>query len=326
MLTFEEPFRLASPCPESIASLFLESEKPPRLSMAMKLYYHVRRYIPVKVRRWLQAIPRANVTKEWYISDRLLVEYERCIGEIEWLSFRNSMWPSGKRSPLVLTHDVDSAEGFAFIPKVLEVEERYNLHSSWFIVPYLYSIDEEMISVLRDRGNEIAIHGYNHDGKLYLSRRIFDRRKSHINAAIRRYDSRGFRGAMMHRNLEWLQELDIEYDASCFDVDPFQPMPGGTHSIWPFAVGKFIELPCTLPQDHVVWIQLREKSNRIWEDKAKWLLKNRGMMLLLTHPDYLVQGDNLRRYEAFLQYVLQYEGVWPMLARELALYCRQKYA
>lgn len=81
----------------------------------------------------------------------------------------------------------------------------------------------ETLNIIRDAGHEIGIHGYNHDGKLYFSKEIFDYRVKYINEAIEKYGAVGFRSPMVHRNLEWLQQLNIEYDASCFDYDPYQP-------------------------------------------------------------------------------------------------------
>ena len=43
-----------------------------------------------------------------------------------------------------------------------------------------------------------------------------------------------------------MRHLEIEYDLSFFDTDPFEPIPGGTMSIWPFFIGHFVELPYTL--------------------------------------------------------------------------------
>jgi len=64
-------------------------------------------------------------------------------------------------------------------------------------------------------------------------------------------------------------------------------MPGGTKSIWPFRAGRFIELPYTLPQDHVLFITLAEQSNTIWKKKTEWLIQHRGMACLITHPEQL---------------------------------------
>jgi hypothetical protein len=145
----------------------------------------------------------------------------------------------------------------------------------------------------------------------------------HINRALKRYGAVGFRSPQVHRNLEWLQRLDIAYDASCFDYDPYQPFPGGTGSIWPFVAGRFIELPYTLPQDHVLFYMLQQKNISIWKEKTKWLAGNHGMVLTLTHPDYLMEKDNLQHYEELLSFLRDLRDAWHCLPREMAAwYCR----
>ena len=67
----------------------------------------------------------------------------------------------------------------------------------------------------------------------------------------------------MLRNLDWLHDLDtLQYDASTFDTDPFEPQPHGRHTIFPFWVPcpngngsglpasseGYVELPYTLCQ------------------------------------------------------------------------------
>src|ERR1700746_3430317 len=42
----------------------------------------------------------------------------------------------------------------------------------------------------------------------------------------------------MFHKLDWLHDLDIEYDASTFDTDPFEPQPDGHGTIFPFWVPK----------------------------------------------------------------------------------------
>ena len=71
-----------------------------------------------------------------------------------------------------------------------------------------------------------------------------------------------------------------------------QPFPGGTGSIWPFIAGKFVELPYTMPQDHTLFYVLKEKGINIWKKKAEWIVKNHGMVLVLTHPDYLKERSH----------------------------------
>jgi hypothetical protein len=161
---------------------------------------------------------------------------------------------------------------------------------------------------------------------MYLSEKIFDKLAPMINQALDRYGAVGFRSPMVHRNLVWLQKLDIEYDSSCFDYDPYQPFPGGTGSIWPFLAGKFVELPYTLPQDHTLFYVLREKDIGFWKKKIDWILDHRGMVLALTHPDYLKNRNYLRLYEELLQYLSCKKNAWHCLPREMAVWWKKKSA
>ena len=128
---------------------------------------------------------------------------------------------------------------------------------------------------------------------------------------------------MVHRNLEWLQLLDIDYDASCFDVDPYQAMPGGVGSIWPFIAGKFVELPYTLPQDHTLFIARGERDGRLWREKRDFLARHHGMVLMLTHPDYLDSPARLEAYRRFLMETREAGDCWHGLPREAAAWWRR---
>ncbi len=171
---------------------------------------------------------------------------------------------------------------------------------------------------LRDRGFEVGCHGLKHDGKLFNTRKGFMKRAEKINAYMEEYKMVGFRSPLTHRNPEWMQKLDIEYDSSFFDTDPFEPIPGGVMSIWPFFLGHFVELPYTLVQDYTLTAVLGERTPRIWMDKIKFIKDYHGMALLNTHPDYLVDMNNLRIYTEFLQALQNEKGYWHALARDVA--------
>ncbi len=234
-----------------IKNRLIENDFENRFSLKQKVYYNfIRPLIPISVRQKLQE--KLNAGVEWkkdFIDDSLVNE----ITSLQSDKITNLKYKQGKDCAIVLTHDVEEQQGFDFIPRVIELEEKYGFKSSWNIVPYKYKIDDGILKLIRNAGHEIGIHGYNHDGKLYYSEKIFNERVQYINKALKKYGAVGFRSPMVHRNLKWLQKLDIEYDASCFDYDPFQPFPGGTGSIWPFIAGKFVELPYTLPQDHTLF-------------------------------------------------------------------------
>jgi len=61
-----------------------------------------------------------------------------------------------------------------------------------------YKIDYGIIRLIHDAGHEIGVHGYNHDGKLYSSMKVFDERVPFINKAMKKFKSVGFRSPMVH--------------------------------------------------------------------------------------------------------------------------------
>src|SRR5205814_10010610 len=156
------------------------------------------------------------------------------------------------------------------------------------------------------------IHDLKHDGHLFASRRGFKRRAERINGYASKWGASGFRSGFMLRNLDWLHDLNMEYDASTFDTDPFEPQPDGRHTIFPFWVPHpnggsathqqstgnsssrgYVELPYTLPQDSTLFLLLCEKTTDIWRRKLDWIAAHGGMALIDTHPDYMaLDGSN----------------------------------
>jgi glycosyltransferase involved in cell wall biosynthesis/peptidoglycan/xylan/chitin deacetylase (PgdA/CDA1 family) len=287
------------------------------LSKAHQYFYKLRPLIPSSMRRLLQRIRNRNIEtpNAWYEVPEMIelfASYEA-----------KSIWPDQAEYSLVLTHDVETLEGMRLAPKIAALETALGLRSSWNIVPYKYKIDQGIIRELRQQGHEIGIHGYNHDGRLFMSKEIFDSRVPAIQRAIEEYGAVGFRAPMVHRNLHWMQVLNIDYDASCFDVDPYQAMPGGVGSLWPFLVGKFVELPYTLPQDHTLFLSLNHTTDQVWRDKLSTIRRYHGMALMLTHPDYLASPKLKDLYYRFLVHTKESGTPWHVLPREMAKWFRE---
>jgi len=136
----------------------------------------------------------------------------------------------------------------------------------------------------------------------------------------------------MLRQLDWLHDLDISYDASTFDTDPFEPQPDGAKTIFPFIVSSgeghsYVELPYTLVQDSTLFLTLKATSNEIWERKLDWIGRKGGLALLNVHPDYVSFDQNMNShvfpselYAKFLRHVKREytDRYWSPLPRELA--------
>jgi hypothetical protein len=278
-----------------------------QLSRLKRLYYHLRPFLPGQIRPLLRLLSRGRRQDAfplgWPVEDRyirflyaVLEAVQRHCPGIQPAPF----WPSGARFAFVLTHDVESAAGQSHVRTLAAVDERYGFRSSFNFVPENYSVDQGLLAELQTRGFEVGVHGLRHDGRLFSSRAEFDRRAAAINGYLREWGAAGFRAPFTHRNPEWMQSLEIEYDSSFFDTDPYETIAGGTMCIWPFFCGRFVELPYTLVQDHTLFETLGQRTPQVWLDKATFIVRWGGMVLLNAHPDYLRAPARLAVYEEFL--------------------------
>ena len=148
-------------------------------------------------------------------------------------------WPERKKFAVVLTHDVESKAGVRKCRSLMEMELDLGFRSSFNFIPEgSYRVPAELREELTTNGFEVGIHDLRHDGHLFTSRRKFKRHATTINGYAREWGASGFRSGFMLRNLDWLHDLDVQYDASTFDTDPFEPQPDGRHTIFPFWVPR----------------------------------------------------------------------------------------
>lgn len=307
-------FAFDGPPGEVLAEHFHADQAGAVLSPKFRLYYKLRPCIPIVMRQWLQRGRNQSfeTPSDWYLPKRFMADFRSAV---ETSPDQNVIhpWPDDFQMAVSLTHDVETNIGFGLIDELAKLEEQYGLRSAWNIIPYKYKVDVGLLRDLRQRGHEIGVHGYNHDGRLFESQRVFERRTKPINQAVKDYGATGFRAPMVHRNLQWLQAINVDYDASTFDIDPFQAMPGGVGSVWPFMAGKLVELPYTLPQDHTLLVSLGETTPETWIKKFQWLRSVSGMAMLVTHPDYLDTPSRLDVYRRFLEYVAGQADAWKTL-------------
>lgn len=260
-------------------------------------YYKIKPIIPRRLQIWLRRqVIKRNRSKYghvWPIDQRADGRPINFIG-----------WPGRKQFALVLTHDVDTAEGLQNCVQLMEIEKSLGFRSSFNFVPERYKNSADIREMLVKNGFEVGVHGLHHDGKLFNSFKIFKERAQKINTFIKQWGAVGFRAPSMHYNLDWIHMLDIKYDASTFDTDPFEPNSKGCLKVFPFWVQHatqdfgYIELPYTLPQDITVFILMRDIQSYIWHRKMNWIVQKGAMALLNTHPDYM-SFENKRRYDKY---------------------------
>lgn len=233
-------------------------------------------------------------------------------------------WPDGHHWALVLTHDLEYAEGVSMIERVREVERSHGLRSSWNLVPRRYDVDPGLVRALADAGCEIGVHGIYHDGRDLESRSTWQRRLHDAHEAADRWGAVGFRSAALHRNWDWMRLLAMDYDSSSPDTDPFEPQNGGCCTWLPFFNGELVELPLTLPHDHALFVILRRPDETVWVEKARYLRSQGGLAMIDTHPDYMGDERIFSAYARLLECFADDATAWRALPREVSAWWRRR--
>lgn len=298
-----------------------------------RIYYGVKPFVPQRVRmavrRKLAVRRRPLVSNIWPI----MPGSER--PPVAWPG-----WPEKKSFGVVLTHDVEGQSGLDQCRSLMTLEMELGFRSSFNFIPEgSYRVSSALRQELTDNGFEVGVHDLKHDGRLFHSAAEFRSRGMRINQYLRDWNAVGFRSGFMLHNLDWLHDLEIAYDMSTFDTDPFEPQPEGRHTIFPFwvpapaasrsgvdlqkaAIGGdksngsversgYVELPYTLPQDSTLFLLLGETTSDIWKNKVDWIARHGGLVLLDTHPDYMSFGQGapangqypVRFYRELLEYL-----------------------
>lgn len=292
------------------------------------LYYFLKPAIPwafrIRARRLMANRLRRHVSSSWPILPSAARPPDGWSG-----------WPNGKQFAFVVTHDVEGAHGMARCRKLAALDKAFGIRSSFHFVPEgEYCLSDSLRADLEQAGFEVAVHDLHHDGTLYRSSQDFQAQARKINQYLRGWKASGFRAGFMFHNLDWLHDLEILYDASTFDTDPFEPQPDGVGTIFPFWVERngskgYVELPYTLPQDSTLFVLFKEQTIDLWTKKLDWVASHGGMALTIVHPDYIsFDGKpnsseySADMYEQLLKYVVTRYGdaCWYALPREIAAF------
>lgn len=298
---------------------------------AHRCYYALKPFLPWRLRMALRRAS-ARILRRRH-ADRWPVDPASARPPPGWPG-----WPRDRRFAFVITHDVEGSDGLAKCRALAELEMSLGFRSCFNFIPEgPYAAPAELRDWLRGNGFEVGVHDLRHDGKLFSSRSRFTEDAPRINQRLREWGSVGFRSGFMLRNLAWLHELEITWDSSTFDTDPFEPQSEGAGTLFPFwipapgeaAGGRgYMELPYTLPQDSTLFLVLQEPSPAIWLRKLDWIAGHGGMALVNVHPDYLrfpgepasARTYPMACYTSLLEHLSARHGssAWQALPRDVA--------
>ena len=237
-------------------------------------------------------------------------------------------WPGGARFALVLTHDVESGEGLSQALRLAELERELGFRSSFNLVPYLYPIDEGIVRELEAAAaSRSASTATTTTAGCTLPKGFFAAARGPSTKPCASTALVGFRSPMVHRNLKWLQGLEIDYDCSCFDVDPLQAMPPAAWAdcgrSWPAGSSS---CPTRCRRTTAYGSSSASMTTGYWERKLQYVAAHQGMAPMLTHPDYMTPPARLELYRKFLEKLAETGGHWHALPREVAAWWRDREA
>jgi len=307
--------------------------RPGSPTWMLRAYYALRPLVPrrfqLMLRRFYAKSRAAKAVLRWPIDGLYVALAEAYLAVRLESSERSALsvarrWPVGYRAGATLTHDVEGAVGQSKCRDVAALEESKGFRSSFNFVAERYRVDIALMEELRARGFEIGLHGIKHDGKKFSSRRVFDQRVRRLAHYRDAWGVEGFRSPATHRRWDWMPELPFAYDSSYPDTDPFEPLPGGCGSPWPFRLGDLVELPITMPQDHTSWEILRQPALGLWRSKVDWLVRCGGLINIVVHPDYLNNSTRWNEYEAFLDVIRATTDVWVQVPKAIARWWRER--
>jgi hypothetical protein len=305
--------------------------------LLQRAYYLLRPLIPLAIRKRLQqrvsrsrresAFPAwpVDCSVERIFSSLMQLTLQTCEGqEIPFIWF----WPDGHAAALMMTHDVEDALGAAHCDMLMDMDDSVGLKSAFQLVPEVrYDDFEQLIARCRARGFEANLHDLDHDGRLYEDLHLFRKRSQKINAYAKKYSLNGFRAGAMHRNQNWFNLLEFQYEMSVPNVSHLEPQRGGCCTVTPYFVGHLLELPLTTVQDHGLFYILGEYSIDLWKQQIQNISAHNGLISFIIHPDYIVQSRERELYRELLQYFVglrDRRNIWFALPEEINQWWRAR--
>ncbi len=307
------------------------------LPIVRSTYYAVRELLPVSIRKHLQKFYLGDWSRllfpRWPVDFTVDTLHERILrlsmqaNGIQRMPFI-WFWPNGAPNALIVTHDVETAAGRDFTRELIDLDEAHGIRASFQVIPEKrYEVPDEYVALIRSRGFEFNIHDLNHDGQLYQERQLFLQRSKKINSYVKKFATNGFRAGVMYRNLDWYDAYEMSYDMSMPNVAHLEPQRGGCCTVFPYFVGKILEIPLTTCQDYSLFQILNDYSIDLWKQQLALLRKRNGLMSFIAHPDYLIDAGARKVYESLLQYLqqmVQREKIWMALPGEVDQWWRAR--
>lgn len=216
------------------------------------------------------------------------------------------------RTPVMLTHDIDSPEGLRNLHSMfLPLEEAVGAYSASYVVPCAWPVDAGIMRDLLARGHEVGVHGYDHANRTpFVSSDQRALRLAGGAAFARQWHGCGYRAPSLLRTAALMDGLQqhYRYDSSIPTSGGAFPVPNnGCASARPWRFGPMWELPLSMPRDGSLRFLGHSPAEigALWRRCALAIAASGGTVNLLTHCESGFSGNPgmLSTYRGFLEWV-----------------------
>ena len=246
---------------------------------------------------------------------------------------RAFQWPSKKRSVFVSLHDVDTGGLLRRRERdpLFRLEQKYQIHSTWFVLTSVLKGKKERVDFLLQSGNEVGWHGHRHDHRLPFKPHGDQQVQMLKNSFLAEPDNfpTGMRCPKLQKSNYLFELLEQSCPALCYDTSfsqgivPYYLWLNGRQS-------KILEIPITVPTDIGVYNKLHgvprlRRFEAILDAqvaRTKRLMEVGGLISIVTHPekDLTEQPEFLDIYDQYLRYIKSCPDIWFATAGELFRY------
>ena len=238
--------------------------------------------------------------------------------------------PAPRPAPVLLTHDIDSAQGLRnLVDLFLPIEEAAGARSTNYVVPCAWPLDHGLLRELTSRGHRIGVHGYDHSNRTaFLDAKARRHRLMAGREALAMYLPTGYRAPSLMRTAALIEDLAdyYLYDSSIpTSGGPFPVYNNGCATARPFRIGRTLEIPITMRRDGSLRFLGYSPGDigTMWRQNAEAIAAARGVVMLLTHCEKRFSGNPamLAAYRGFLEFAAgspQFEWSMPGLVAAAA--------
>ena len=253
----------------------------------------------------------------------------------------SGIWPGDTRCVAMLSFDVDGVSGainrnpearnFPTLmsereygpsvgaPRILGLLDEYDIKASFYIPGYVAETHEALVLDIKERGHEIAHHGYMHEPPATLSKEREEEVLDKGIAIIERITGerpRGYRSPsweLSEHSLSLLAERGFLYDSSLMGDDvPYMVDADG---------GRLVEIPIHWELDDVPYFNYvpalgyrnlmasPELVYQVWSAAFEGAYHYGSSFVLTMHPFVTGRPGRLRMLERLIRYISEFPGV-----------------